>query len=157
EVRLAVATHGEPQPARQRIDARDTDAVQAARDLVAVLVELAAGVQLGQRDLGGRAARLVLVVHLDLDRDAPTVVADRDRIVRVDGDDDLVAMPRERFVDGVVDDFEHQVVQAGPVGGIPDVHARALSDRLQAFEDLDRGGIVGVVVFSNGHYLLRYA
>src|SRR5690606_30263645 len=89
EVRLAVATHGEPQPARQRIDARDTDAVQAARDLVAVLVELAAGVQLGQRDLGGRAARLVLVVHLDLDRDAPTVVDDRDWIVRVEGDDDL--------------------------------------------------------------------
>ena len=54
-VHLAVAPDREPQPFGQRVDHRHADAVQAAGDLVAVLVELAAGVQLGHDDLGGRA------------------------------------------------------------------------------------------------------
>jgi hypothetical protein len=111
--------------------------VQAARDLVAVLVELAAGVQLGQRDLGGAALEVVLVVPLDAGGDAAAVVGDADRVVGVDGDDDVVAMAGQRFVDGVVDHLEHQVVQAGAVGRVADVHARALAHRFQAFQDLD--------------------
>ena len=122
---------------RQAVDAAHAHAVQAARDLVAVLVELAAGVQLGQRDLGGRALGLVLVVHLHAGRNAAAVVDHRDRVVGVDGDDDVVAVAGQRFVDRVVDHLEHQVVQAGAVGGVADVHARALAHRLQAFEDLD--------------------
>ena len=112
--------------------------MQAARDLVAVLVELAAGVQLGQRDLGGRALGLVLVVHLDAGGDAAAVVDHADRVVGVDGDDDVVAVAGQRLVDGVVDHLEHQVVQAGAVGGVADVHAGALAHRFQAFQDLDR-------------------
>ena len=137
-VRHAVAPHRQAQPLRQAVDATDADAVQAARDLVAVLVELATGVQLGQRDLGGRALRLVLVVHLDAGRDAAAVVGDGDRVVGVDRDDDVVAEARQRLVDRVVDDLEHEVVQAGAVGGVADVHAGALPHRFQALEDLDR-------------------
>jgi hypothetical protein len=143
EVLLAVAAHGQAQPGRQRVHARDAHAVQAARDLVAVLVELAAGVQLGQRDLGGRALGLVLVVHLHAGGDAAAVVDDGDRVVGVDRDQDVVAVAGERLVDRVVDDLEHQVVQAGAVGGVADVHARALAHRLQALEDLDRALAVG--------------
>ena len=40
----------------QRVDDRHADAVQTARDLVAVVVELAAGVQHRQHDFGGRLA-----------------------------------------------------------------------------------------------------
>ena len=144
-VHHAVAADRQAQPLRQAVDAAHADAVQAARDLVAVLVELAAGVQLGQRDLGGRALRLVLVVHLDAGRDAAAVVDHRDRVVGVDGDDDVVAEAGQRLVDRVVDHLEHEVMQAGAVGRVADVHARALAHRLQPFEDLDRAFAVGAV------------
>jgi hypothetical protein len=145
-VRQAVAPHRQAQPLRQAVDARHADAVQAARDLVAVLVELAAGVQLGERDLGRRALGLVLVVHLDAGRDAAAVVGDRDRVVGVDGDDDVVAEAGERFVDRVVDDLEDEVMQAGAVGRVADVHAGALAHRFQALEDLDRAFAVARAV-----------
>ena len=128
---------------RQRVDAAHAHAVQAARDLVAVLVELAAGVQLGQRDLGRTALGLVLVVHLHAGRNAAAVVDDADRVVAVDRDDDVVAVAGQRLVDRVVDHLEHQVVQAGAVGRVADVHAGALAHRLQAFEDLDRAFAIG--------------
>jgi hypothetical protein len=92
-VHLAVARTVSRSHLRQAVDAAHAHAVQAARDLVAVLVELAAGVQLGQRDLGRAALGLVLVVHLHAGRDAAAVVGDRDRVVGVDGDDDVVAVP----------------------------------------------------------------
>ena len=136
-VHLAVAPTVRRSHSDSALTHRHADAVQAARDLVAVLVELAAGVQLGQRDLGGRALGLVLVVHLDAGRDAAAVVEHRDRVVGVDGDDDVVAVAGQRLVDRVVDHLEHQVVQAGAVGGVADVHAGALAHRLQALEDLD--------------------
>ena len=60
-VDVAVAPDLELEPLRQRVHDRDADAVQAARDLVAVVVELAAGVQHGQHDLGRRPAALVHV------------------------------------------------------------------------------------------------
>jgi hypothetical protein len=147
EVGQAVAPHRQAQPFRKAVDARDADAVQPARDLVAVLVELAAGVQLRERDLGGRALGLVLVVQLDAGRDAAAVVGDRDRVVGVDRDDDVVAKAREGFVDRVVDDLEDEVVQPRAVGGVADVHARALANRLEPFEDLDRAFAVRAVGF----------
>ena len=55
-VDLAVAPDLELEPLGQRVDDRHADAVQAARDLVAVVVELAAGVQHGQHDFGRRLA-----------------------------------------------------------------------------------------------------
>ena len=70
-VDLAVAPDLELQLGRQRVDHRDADAVQAAGDLVGVLVELSAGVQLGHDDLGRRHA-LALV---DVGRDAAAIVA----------------------------------------------------------------------------------
>ncbi len=144
-VDLAFAPHHQAQHHAQRVHAGNAHAVQAARDLVAVLVELAARVQLGQRDLGGRALGLVLVVHLHAGRDASAVVGHRDRVVGMDGHDDVVAVAGECFVDGVVDHLEHQVVQAGAVGGVADVHAGALAHGLEAFEDRDRTFAVGVV------------
>ena len=57
-VDLAVAPDLQVEHLRQRVDDRHADAVQPARDLVAVVVELAAGVQHGQHDFGrGSAAR----------------------------------------------------------------------------------------------------
>ncbi len=57
----------------QRVDQRDAHAVQAAGDLLAVLVELTAGMQLGHDALGALDA----FVLVDVDQDAPAVVGDR--------------------------------------------------------------------------------
>ena len=134
----------------KRVDAAHAHAVQAAGDLVAVLVELAAGVQFGQRDLGSTALGLVLVVHLHAGGDAAAVVDDADAVVAVDRDDDVVAMPGQRFVDRVVDHLEHQVVQTGAVGGVADVHAGPLAHGFQAFQDLDAALAVGGGRFAAG-------
>ena len=136
-VDLAVAPDLELERLRQRVDDRDADAVQTARDLVAVVVELAAGVQHGQHDFRRRLAALVLSTGMP----RPLSI-DGDRVVDVDRDVDLVAVAGQRLVDRVVDDLVDEVVQPGAPGRA-DVHRRALADRLEAFEDLD---LVGAVV-----------
>ena len=138
---LAVAPDFEIERFGQRVDDRDADAVQTARHLVAVVVELAAGVQHGQHDFGGRLAALVAI-----DRNAAAVVDDRDRAVDVNRDVDLIAEAGQRLVDGVVDDFVDEMVQARRTGR-PDVHGRPLADRLEPFEDLD---LVGRIIVDVG-------
>src|SRR6266581_2574302 len=70
-------------------------AVQAAGNLVGVLVELSARVQLGHDDLGrGNAFALV-----NVDRNAAAVVAHRHRAVGIEHDFDGGGMAGERFVD----------------------------------------------------------
>ena len=70
---LAVAVDLEDEAGRQGVDHRDAHAVQAARDLVALPAELAAGVQGGQDDLG---RRLLGVLGVGADGD-PRPVVDR--------------------------------------------------------------------------------
>ena len=65
-----IAPYDQLQPFAQRVDHRDADAMQAARDLVGVaafvgVVEFAAGVQLRHDDFGGRNA----FFGVDADRD----------------------------------------------------------------------------------------
>ena len=52
EIFLVIAPDRQLQPFRQRIHHGNTDAVQSAGDLVGILVELTAGMQLGHDDLG---------------------------------------------------------------------------------------------------------
>ncbi|MNQ06875.1 hypothetical protein D3C85_196410 [compost metagenome] len=135
-VHFAVAADGQAQPFGQGVHAGHAHAVQAAGHLVGVLVELAAGVQLGHDDFGRAAVEFVFLV--DIGRDAPAVIGDRNGIVGVDRHDDIVAMAGQGFVDGVIHDFEHHVVQACAVGRVADIHAGALAHGLQPLEHLDR-------------------
>ena len=52
EMNLAFPADRQAQPFAQPVDAADTDPMQAAGYLVAVLIELATSVQFGQRDFG---------------------------------------------------------------------------------------------------------
>ena len=113
--------------------------MQAAGHLVAVVVELAAGVQHGQHDFGRRLAALVLI-----GRNAAAVVDDRDRAIDMDRDVDLIAEAGQRLVDGVVDDFVDEMVQPGRPGRA-DVHRRPFADGFEPLENLD---FVGAVVFA---------
>ena len=131
-VHLAVATDFGDEPLGQRVDDGDADAVEAAGDLVAVAAELAAGVQLRQHDRQ-RGQPLVLD---QLDRDAGAAVGNGDRIVRMEGDLDVVVPAREGLVDGVVDDLVDEVMEAARARRA-DVHARPQPDGLEALQNSD--------------------
>ena len=81
-------------------------------------------------------------LRVRVDGDAAAVVADGDGVVGVKFDLDAVGVARDGLVHRVVEDFGDQVVERAFVGAA-DVHAGALADGLQAFEHLDRGGVVG--------------
>src|SRR5690606_2780229 len=117
-VQLAVAAYRQLQGLGQRIDAGDAHAVQAAGYLVGVLVELAAGMQLGHHDFGSAALGLVLVIPFDVNWNAAAIVGDRNGIVGMDGDVNFSAVASQRFVDGVVQHLENKVMQTGAVGGV---------------------------------------
>ena len=142
EMFFAVAPDGELEPARQRVDHRDADAVQAAGHLVGILVEFSAGMQLGHDDLGRRDAFALV----DVGRDAAAVVAHGHRAVGVERDHHLVGEAGKRLVDGVVDHLVDHVVQAGAVVGVADIHARPLAHGVEALEDLDQFRAVVAVV-----------
>src|SRR3546814_2873841 len=57
-------------------------------------------------------------------RDAAAIILDADRSVAVQRDEHQVAMPRQRLVDRIVRNLEHHVMQARPVVGVADIHAR---------------------------------
>src|SRR4029077_3788783 len=137
-VLLPVAHYGDLQPLGERVDHREPDAVQAARDLVATPTELSTGVELGHDNL---ERRLALVLH-DVDRDAAAVVGDRRRAVLVERYLDACAEARQGLVNGVVDELVDEVVETPVIGG-PDVHSGTASDRLQTLQNLDDFGVIG--------------
>jgi hypothetical protein len=110
-VHRAVAPDREAQPLGQRVHHRDADAVQAAGYLVAVGVELAAGVQLGHHDLGRRA--LELVVLLDAGG-MPRPLSSTEIELSVWMVTTISSQNRPALVDRVVDHLEHHVVQPVP-------------------------------------------
>ena len=121
------------EPGRERVDDRGADAVQTTGHLVAPPPNFPPACSCGEHQLHGGH---VLAVAL-AGGDAAAVVDDGDAPVGADGHVDAVSVAGQRLVDGVVDDLPDQVVQAA-LTGRPDVHARALADRFQSLEDLDR-------------------
>ena len=130
---LAVAADGHLQAAGQGIHHRHPYPVQTTGYLVGIVVELTAGVQHGHDDLGCRAFFFLVLVH----GNTAAVVGHRYRTIGMDGDLDAVGVTRQGLVHRVVHHFEHNVVQTGAIIGIADVHARPLSDRIKALENLD--------------------
>ena len=135
-----VAVDVDVEPGGQRVDHRGADAVQTAGRDVRRAAELAARVQLGEDHLDTGEAGLGLLV----DRDAAPVVVHLGGAVAVERDLDQVAGAGQGLVHAVVDDLPQAVHETAGVGG-PDVHARALADRLQPLEDEEVCCVVGVV------------
>src|SRR3546814_7663808 len=81
---FAIAPDGQFEPFAERVDHRYAHAVEATRNLVGIVVrgvlELAACMQLGHDDLGGRDA--FFLVHVN--RNAAAVILDRDRAIGVE-------------------------------------------------------------------------
>ena len=73
-------------------------------------------------------------LSLDIHRNSPTIILDFNRTIGGEGDDYLVAISGERFIDCVIDDLPETVHEAARVGGA-DIHSRALTDGIEPFED----------------------
>ena len=136
-IHLAVAPDLQIEALRQRVHNGHADPVQTTGDLVAVVVELAASVEDGERDLGRGFPTAVKI-----DRNAAAVVDDGDRVVDVDRNVDLIAEAGQRFVDRVVDDLVDEMMESRRTGR-PDVHRRPLPYGLEPLEYLD---LVGAVI-----------
>ena len=130
---VAVAVDFQIELDRESVDHRETDPVQASRDLVGVLVELPAGMQFGHDDFRRRPPLTLVEGH----RDSAAVVPHGDAAIAVDDDLDQLAEAGLSLVDRVVDELEHHVVQARAVIGVADVHPGPFPDRFEALEDLD--------------------
>ncbi len=140
---LAVAPDAQPQEDRECVDHGDADAVQTARDLVGILVELSARVQLGHDDLRGGDTFL----GVDIGRNAAPVVGDGHGAIRIEGHRDLGRIARQRLVDRIVDHLIDHVMQAGPIIRVADIHAGPLAHGIEATQDLDRIGAVGILLW----------
>ena len=148
-VDLAVAADLELEPGRERVDHRDAHAMQAARDLVGILVKLAAGMQLGHDDLGRRDT----LFGVDAGGNAAAIVDDGDRTVGIERDRHQVGMTSQRLVDGIVDHLIDHVMQARTVIGIADIHAGSLAHGIETTQHLDA---VGAIFFGDGSFAIGH-
>ncbi len=55
----------------------------------------------------------------------------------MNGDNDVVTMTCQCFIDGVIHHLEHHVVQAAAVVCVADVHTGTLAHGFKTFEHLD--------------------
>ena len=135
------------QPFGKRVDYGSADAVQAAGNFITAVAELSSRMQDRKYDFQRGFARFLLDIH----RDAAAVVDDGDGIIRIDRDRDLLTKTCQRLVNTVINDLIDHVMQAARSRGA-DVHARTLTDGFKAFQDLDLGSIVVVLIVTVIHF-----
>ncbi len=140
-VKLLLARDFDLHALGQSIGDRDADAVQAARGLVDLGIEFAAGVQHAHDHF---ERRLVLEFRVRVDRNTAAVVGDGDEAVCFHVDFDPVGVAGERLVHGVVDHLGEQMVQRLLVGAA-DIHAGAAAHRLEPLQHLDMFGGVAAL------------
>jgi hypothetical protein len=87
-------------------------------------------VQLGQNHLHRRHHLAVAHRH-QVHGNAAPIIDNRDRVVHVDDDIDLLAIAGQRFVHGVVYDFVNKMVQSH-LSGRANVHRGPQANRLKA-------------------------
>ncbi len=111
--------------------------MKAARDLIGIVVKLAAGMKHGKHYFKCRNLALRVLV----DRNASAIVHYRHRVIRVYCYQNLGTKAGQRLVYRVVDHLIDQVMQTRGTGRA-NIHAWALAHCLQAFEDLDLRPII---------------
>ena len=124
----------ELEPLADGVDGADADAVETGRDLVARVVELAAGVQHGHHDLGRAHSPWSCMMPTGMPRPLSSTVTEPSKWMVTSIS---VQCPAEVLVDGVVDGLPDQVVQTRAVVHVADVHAGALAHGLEPLENGD--------------------
>src|SRR5207249_1346089 len=109
-------------------------AVQTCRDFVDVLVEFGARADAGEDDLQGGTLFLRVFLH----GNPPAIVGNAGAAVHVDLDVDVLTITGQGFVDAIVNQLVHQVMQAidadvadVDAGSAPDV--RSVAQHLNVF------------------------
>ena len=123
----------------KKVDARHTDAVQSARNLVSVRIELSAGVQLGHDDFGGGLPFFLHHVH----RNAAAVINHRDRVVEVNHHFNRVAITCQRFIDRIINNFVNQVMES-QLAGRSDVHRGPFAHGFATFKNGDSRSVISL-------------
>ena len=91
--------------------------------------------QLGHHDFSGRATKFIVFVNVG--RNPAAIIGNRYRVIRVNGDDDVVTIATQCLVNRIIQNFKHHVVQTRAIGGVTDVHPRAFAHGFQTFEHFD--------------------
>ncbi len=129
------------EPRGEGVHYGNADAVQAARGLVDLGVEFAAGMQRAHDDF---ERGLFREFRMGVDGDAAAIVGHGEEAVGGQFDLDEGRMARQRLVHGIVDHLGEQMMQRLFVGAA-DIHAGPAAHRLQAFQHLDVGsGVAGL-------------
>lgn len=146
EVYFSVSNDFDFHPFGEGVDARDADSVESAGDFVCGVVKFSSGVEDGHDDFDGGFPVEVRILMLHwFDGDASAVVDNGDGAVGHDLDVAFGGATGHGFVDGVIDGFPDEVMEAVEVGPA-DVHTGAFSYGFESFEDLDVGGFVAGVI-----------
>ena len=121
--------------------------MQTAGHLVAVAAKFSSGMENRQHHFDRRPAALVHV-----DGNAPAVIDDGNTVVGVNRYRNLTAISGERFVDRIINDFINKVMKAA-LRCAADIHAGALADRFEPFQNLN---LIGVIrAFNSGNLRAR--
>jgi hypothetical protein len=111
---------------------RNSDTVEAAGNFIGGIVELSTGVKSRQNHLGCGA----FLDEMKIDWNATSIIDDGDTRILVNDNRNFGTKAADRFVDRVVYDLIDEMVQTLGTSG-PDVHCRAFSNWIEAFENLD--------------------
>ena len=137
-VRQAIPADLRDEALAQRVDHAGADAVESARDLVRVVIELPPRVERGEDHFEGALAGLGVDVH----GNAPAVVGDGQGLaVGLHRDNDPRGVAVHDLVHGVIDDLPEQMMQARLIN-TSDIHAGPAADGLQTLQDGDRVGVI---------------
>ncbi len=139
---FAVAANGQLQLLRQRVYYGYAHTVQTTGNLIRVVVELTARVQYGQNNLSGGYT----LFRVQFSWNTTTVIRYRYRVIFMDDHIHLITVAGQCFVDGVIHDLEHHMMQTRTVIGIANVHAWAFAYGIQPLQDFNTRRIVILLV-----------
>jgi hypothetical protein len=126
---------------RECVHDRATNTVQTTGNGISAAAELTAGVKNSEHDLNGRLS----LGGVDVNRDASTIVNNANRTIGKDRYFDVVAVPSEGFINGVIDDLVDKVMQSPGTGGT-DVHSGTFANGFETFENLNLACTVVAVI-----------
>ena len=130
-------THFCNKPFGDGIYAFGSHAMQATGNLICPFAKFSAGMEIRQHKLQGW--HIVLGVHVH--RDAPTIILNRARAIRMEVNGYFRTISGQGFVYRIIDNLKNAMMQA-PFVGVPNVHVRSFANTFKTFEFLNFGGIV---------------
>jgi hypothetical protein len=126
----------------ESVDDRATDTVKSTGHGVTAAAELSPGVENSEDNLNRR----LTLCGVNIDGNSSTIVNDTNSAVLQNGYLDVVAIPCEGFINGVIDDLIDQVVQSAGTGRT-DIHSGTFAYGFETFENLNLACTVAAVIY----------